>query len=144
MAEQSTPKQAIADQAGDLAGNAVDGIRALSPADKSWVAAVTIIFLGITGVNAWVQIQGLKSGADDANRLVEYLINVESNRATALDKQSQLYADQMRRAQETIKDLTDAVARDSERAGMAALSAIDKEADSLMMQTANQQGVQER
>lgn len=98
------------------AGEAVEGgLRALAPADKSWIAGFIVVVAIIVISDAWVATKTLVHSASSDNATRSYFELLENNRANEL-----------RRAQETIKALADAVARDSERAGMAAVSAIDE------------------
>lgn len=108
--EQNDPRETYAEQA-------VEGLKALSPADKSWIAGFVIIFAILVGSNAYVQIRTLAADTNRSNDTRAYFELLEGNRAN-----------EIRRSQETIKALADAVARDSERAGMAAMSAIDERA----------------
>lgn len=108
--EQNDPRETYVEQA-------VEGIKALSPADKSWIAGFVIIFAILVGSNAYVQIRTLEAERERGTNTLTYMDLIEQNRSN-----------EIRRSQETIKALADAVARDSERAGMAAMSAIDERA----------------
>ena len=83
----------------------------------------------IVGSDAWVALATLKASAARSSDVQEYFEMVEANRASQADQMSQVFADQVRRSQEVIRDLAQAVARDSERAGTAALSAINRKSE---------------
>ena len=104
-----------------LGDMAVDELVALFGLPAFWC----IVFI-IVGADGLVAIRTLQSNKESTERLVSYLISVEENRAEALERQATLFGDQNRRNQEVIRALAEAVARDSERAGMAALAAIDE------------------
>ena len=106
-------------------------ISGITPADKGWILGFIIVVAIIVGSDMYVSIVTARTNAQENIVLAEYFKVIEQNRAAALDRQSQTYADQVRRSQEVIRDLAQAVARDSERAGMAALSAIDRQSVSV-------------
>lgn len=126
MADQPTTAQTVAGQAEGLAAQAVSGLKALSPADKSWVAAFVLIVLIIVGADTWSGMHQYEQATQTSARLTAYLTEVEKNRSDALDRQTQFFDDQMRRSQEVIRDLADVIARDSERYSLATINAAER------------------
>jgi len=125
-ASPPTPPKVVYDP--EMTGQAADVgktlIQAISPADKGWVLGFIVVVAIIVGADSWVALKTIDQNVKiaEANRL--YFEKVEANRATAFEKSHQTYSDQQRRSQEVIKALAASVARDSERAGDAALMAI--------------------
>ena len=97
---------------------AKSGIAALVPADKGWIFGFIIVVGIIVISDMFIAVKTLDATKIRSNDTRVYFELIEANRAN-----------EIRRSQETIKALADAVARDSERAGMAALTAIEKEGD---------------
>lgn len=127
---QLNTSQGITDSAANEAGvTARTLISGVSQADRGWI-------LGFICVVSIIVISDMFSGkwAAEASKvsnlaLAEYIVSVESNRSQALERQASFFADQNRRSQEIIRDLVQAVSRDSERAGVAALSAIKRQSE---------------
>ena len=94
---------------------AKSGIQALAPADKGWMLAVVIIIIALQ-VNDYFS----------AQRLSVYLTATDERRNAMILKYMDIATEQQRRSQEVIKQLTDASIRDGERAGRAAVQAIDR------------------
>ena len=96
-----------------MADVAKTGLKGLSPADTGWILAVVIIICAIQVADYF-----------GAVRLSEYLQSHMESQTTLITKYMEVTSEQQRRAQETIKALTDASIRDGERAGRAAVQAI--------------------
>ena len=132
MSEQpKTPKLAVAEQSGEFADSAAKALESLTPADKSWVAGFVIVVLIIVGSDAYV---GIKSSQDDrraAERMAMFLEAVETNRAQEVVRLQQSHSDEIRRYQEAISHLVDAVVRDSERSGRIAVESVQRTIPSL-------------
>ena len=115
---------AAASEIADVGKALISGV---TPADKGWILGFVIVVFIIVASDVWISIKTLDSNRAANERLVTYFIEVEQNRAQALDHQAQLFGDQVRRSQEVIRALAETVSRDSERAGMAAVAAIDQQ-----------------
>lgn len=130
MSEQNTNVSGRGGITDDAVGSAADvakqGITALTPAHSGWIFGFVLVVLIIVGSDMYVSIQTLKQTASRAEATQKYFELVEANRAQQFSTASQQWADQSRRYQEVIRALTESVARDSERAGQAAVSAIDE------------------
>lgn len=79
----------------DLAEAGVAGIKALAPADKSWMAAFVIIFMTLVLANGYNGYRNTLYNLQRDDDFKELLLLTENNRA-----------EELRRAQETIKELT--------------------------------------
>ena len=115
----------------EYADVAKTGIAALVPGKEGWLFGLVLIMAMILAVFGWIFVRSLEQQRLSAERLTTYLIEVEQNRSEALERQQLAHKDEIRRYQETVLHLVQSVARDSERAGMAALSAIEGKADAL-------------
>lgn len=113
-----------ASEIADVSKSLIGGI---TPADKGWILGFIVVVFIIVASYTFISIRQAEQAATSAERLTTYLIAVESNRSEALERQAQFFGDQARRSQEVIRELAQAVARDSERAGIAALTAIEAE-----------------
>jgi hypothetical protein len=92
-----SPQERLADK--DWASVASEGVKGLTPAASGWVLAIVIMFLGMTFMNYL--------GTDrQAKHLGNYLTLLEQNRAQEL-----------RRTQEALMEMTRTVAREAERLG---------------------------
>ena len=119
MNQQTDQKPGLTDEnVNAYADVAKTGIGALVPADKGWIFGFIIVVGIIVLTDMYVNIKTLDANKIRSTDTRIYFELIEANRAN-----------EIRRSQETIKALADAVARDSERAGMAALTAIEKEGD---------------
>lgn len=100
-------------------------IQGMAPAEKGWILGFIVVVAIIVLSDMWVNLKTLQSTEVRAQATQQYFELVEAHRATQFDKAMQQWADQTRRYQEVIRALTESVARDSERAGQAAVAAID-------------------
>lgn len=107
--QQNDPRETYATQA-------VEGIKALSPADKSWIAGFVIIFTMLVGTNAWVQTHTIRSEVQRAADIRAYFEVIEINRA-----------EEIRRTQETVRLLADSLSRDTERSSQTAAALFDQQ-----------------
>ena len=100
-------------------------IQGIAPAEKGWILGFIVVVAIIVLSDMWVNIRTLQANITSGERVQTYFEQVETNRSTQLDNAMEQWADQTRRYQEVIRALTESVARDSERAGQAAVAAID-------------------
>ena len=97
--------------AGDVAKT---GIKALTPPDTGWILAVVLI-IGMLQLTEYF----------GSIRLSEFLHTHQEQNGAIVTKFMDLKADELRRCQETITALAGAVSRSADRAGRAAVDAID-------------------
>ena len=132
MTEAPPPNKGFTDAAvSDAAEVGKSLIQGIAPAEKGWVLGFIIVVAIIVLSDMWVGIKTLETNVaiSQSNRV--YFTLVEENRMKAMDKQAQTFSDQVRRSQEVIRDLAQAVSRDSERSGMAAMAAVSARSDTL-------------
>jgi hypothetical protein len=108
-----TPQERLADQ--DWSGVAKTGISSMAPAEKGWILAFVIIFAVFQGANYLVSIKREEAETDRSVRLSEHLISLGASR----DKVEENRAQEIRRMQEVIKDLSQTIARQANRDGRA-------------------------
>lgn len=124
-------------QAADVGKTLIQGI---APAEKGWVLGFICVVAIIVGSDAWVSLKTIDTNAKTAILQKEYYEKIEENRASSSREALSIYSDQLRRSQEVIKSLAESVARDSERAGDAALFAIQSKSRSDEVEQIQQQG----
>lgn len=114
---------AAADSAADVGKSLIKGI---TPADQGWVLGFIIVVAIIVLSDMWVSLKTLQANAERHEYTQNYFEMVEVHRADQFEQSLEQFTDASRRYQEVIRALTETVARDSERAGAAALSVIDE------------------
>ncbi len=106
MNDQVTPQERLAEQ--DWAGVAKTGVSSMAPADKGWILAVVVIVLVLQvgdTIQSWF---GNERSARTAVIFGEQLTEMEAHRS-----------DELRRCQEGIKEMAQAVSRQHEYQGRA-------------------------
>jgi hypothetical protein len=91
-------------------------IKGIAPADRGWILGFIVVVFFILAADVLSTYWLTVSTSERNVRLTEYLIEIESNRSQAMERQAQTYGDQLRRSQEVIEDLSQAIARQSEQA----------------------------
>lgn len=97
----------------DWAGVANKGIAGMTPADKGWILAFVVIFGMFQISNYMISVEREKSEEARSVRLVTYFTQLEDSRAVMEVNRAQ----EIRRLQEIIKELTQTVVREAERKG---------------------------
>ena len=118
---------AISDAA-DVGKSLIQGV---APAEKGWILGFILVVAIIVLSDAWVGIKTIEATSAMQVQQRTYFETVETNRTAAIAKQAEVFSDQVRRSQEVIRDLAQAVSRDSERSGMAAMAAVSARSDTL-------------
>lgn len=127
MSDNPDKSYGVTDNAAGVAGDvAVQGIAALTPAHSGWIFGFVLVVLIIVGSDMYVSVKTLNQTSIRAEATQKYFELVENNRTAQFETMASQFADQSRRYQEVIRALTESVARDSERAGRAAASAVDQ------------------
>ena len=116
---------------GDAADVGKTLIQGIAPAEKGWILGFICVVAIIVMSDMWVSLKTLDSNAEMSAANREYFTLVEQNRMTSNAKQAEMFGDQVRRSQEVIRDLAQAVSRDSERSGVAAMAAVSARSDTL-------------
>ena len=114
MAEDHpTPQQAVASQ--DWADVAKQSVSGMTPADKGWILAFVVLFAVFQISNYLISTQRQEEETARSNRQVEYFMKLEESRSSIEENRSQ----EIRRMQEVIKELTQALGRAHEYSGRA-------------------------
>ena len=103
---RATPQESLAEQ--DWAGVAKQGVHSMTPADKGWILAVVVIVLVLQSgdvLRDWMSTDRAKKSSE---LFGIQLTNMETNRS-----------DEIRRCQEVLKEMSQAVARQHEYQGRA-------------------------
>lgn len=96
------PAENLAQQ--DWAGTVRHGLASMAPADKGWILAVAVMFLGMTGINYFTE-------ARQSEALSKYFADELKMREMVEANRSQ----ELRRSQETIKELAATIVRQTDR-----------------------------
>ena len=106
----NSDNQTYAQAAAETASNAISH---MAPAEKGWILASVILFLG--GV-AMIEGTNYLESETSARSVETFLLKVEDNRSQ-----------EMRRSQETVKSLAQALSRQSDRIGRKAAALPEKQ-----------------